>query len=60
LSSGADPGSGPDAAEQQSGVNHALVQAVAAIAEPGEAGHHIHRIQLYVRALAQQLRQSPP
>jgi putative two-component system response regulator len=60
LSSGADPGSGPDAAEQQSGLNHALVQAVAAIAEPGEAGHHIHRIQLYVRALAQQLRQSPP
>ncbi len=46
--------------EQPAGLNHALVQALATTAEPGEAGHHIHRIQLFVRALARQLRQAEP
>jgi putative two-component system response regulator len=41
-------------------LNHALVQALAMTAEPGEGGHHIHRVQLFVRALARQLRQSQP
>lgn len=48
------------AVDPQAGLNHALVQALATIAEPGEAGQHIHRIQLYVQALACQLRLVPP
>lgn len=47
------------AVDPQAGLNHALVQALAMIAEPGEAGQHIHRIQLYVQALASQLRLAP-
>lgn len=35
-----------------------MVLAMTAMAEPGEAGHHIRRIQLYVQALAMQLRVS--
>lgn len=35
-----------------------MVLAMAGMAEPGEAGHHIRRIQLYVQALATQLRTS--
>jgi len=35
-----------------------MVLAMAGMAEPGEAGHHIRRIQLYVQALATQLRAS--
>ncbi len=42
------------------GLNQALVLAMAAMAEPGEAGHHIHRIQMYVLALARHLRQGGP
>ena len=38
----------------------AMVMAMAAMAEPGEAGHHIQRIQLYLQALAGQLRVSAP
>jgi putative two-component system response regulator len=37
-----------------------MVLAMAGMAEPGEAGHHIRRIQLYVQALATQLRSSAP
>lgn len=35
-----------------------MALAMAGLAEPGEAGHHIRRIQLYVQALATQLRAS--
>jgi putative two-component system response regulator len=45
--------------EQPAGLVHALVLALARAAEPGLAGHHIQRIQLYVQALARQLRQTP-
>lgn len=38
----------------------AMVLAMASMAEPGEAGHHIQRIQLYLQALARQLRSSAP
>jgi len=38
----------------------AMVLAMASMAEPGEAGRHIQRIQLYLRALAAQLRISAP
>lgn len=34
----------------------ATVLTMASMAEPGEAGHHIQRVQLYVQALARQLR----
>lgn len=37
----------------------ATVVAMASLAEPGEAGNHIVRIQHYVRALAQKLKSSP-
>jgi len=37
----------------------ATVLAMASLAEPGEAGNHIVRIQHYVRALAQKLKVSP-
>jgi putative two-component system response regulator len=58
----ANPAGAPTdgAVAPQGGLNHALVQALATIAEPGEAGYHIHRIQLYVQALAQHLRQTEP
>jgi len=46
--------------EQQVGLNHALVQALATTAEPGESGQHIHRIQQYVRVLARHLCQAQP
>ena len=39
---------------------NALVLAMATMAEPNEAGHHIRRIGLYVQALANQLRQNAP
>lgn len=51
---------GGDGLAGPAGLNHALVQALATIAEPGEAGLHIQRIQLYVQALARQLRQAQP
>ena len=35
-----------------------MVLAMAGMAEPGEAGQHLRRIQLYVQALAMQLRAS--
>ena len=38
----------------------AMVMAMASMAEPGEAGHHIQRTQLYLQALAGQLRSSAP
>lgn len=38
----------------------AMVLAMASMAEPGEAGRHIQRIQLYLQALAGQLRSSAP
>ena len=60
----AEPQAGSSAAsgatEPQGDLTHALVQALATTAEPGEAGHHIHRIQLFVRALARQLCQAEP
>ncbi len=37
-----------------------MVLAMASMAEPGEAGRHIQRIQLYLQALAGQLRSSAP
>ena len=40
-------------------VTTTLKPAMAALAEPGEAGNHIVRIQLFVRALAQKLKASP-
>jgi putative two-component system response regulator len=46
------------AARQPAGLEQALVLALATIAEPGEAGHHIQRIRLYVRALACRLRRA--
>lgn len=65
MSSKPDPVSRAGAAassplEQQAGLNHALVHALATIAEPGQSGQHIQRIQLYVQALAGQLRHAPP
>lgn len=61
----ADPRSGAAPGEAAAGavVPHdslinALVMAMATMAEPNEAGHHIQRIGLYVQALANQLRQS--
>lgn len=39
---------------------NAMVLAMASMAEPGEAGRHIQRIQLYLQALAGQLRSSAP
>lgn len=48
------------AAQQAAGLQHALVQALATTAEPGEAGHHIQRIGQYVQALARQLRRTQP
>lgn len=48
------------AAEPPAGLQHAMVMALATIAEPGQAGHHIARIGLYVRALAGQLCRAQP
>ena len=42
----------------QADLTHALVQALATIAEPGESGHHVQRIQQYVRVLARHLCQA--
>lgn len=39
---------------------NAMVLAMASMAEPGEAGRHIQRIQFYLQALARQLRISAP
>ncbi len=41
--------------QHQDRLLHAMVFAMARIAEPGEAGQHIQRIQLYVQALVRQL-----
>lgn len=46
------------AVQQAPQMVHALVLALARTAEPGEAGHHVQRIQLYVQALARQLCQA--
>ena len=61
----AKPGALPDAAlvdrpaEQHLGkLLDATVLTMASMAEPGESGHHIQRIQLYVQSLARQLRTS--
>lgn len=48
------------AVEQPAELVHGLVLALARTAEPGEGGHHVRRIQLYVQALARHLRQAPP
>lgn len=45
--------------QDQGKVFDATVLAMASLAEPGEAGNHILRIQYYVRALAQKLKASP-
>ena len=42
--------------QDQGKVFDATVLAMASLAEPGEAGNHILRIQYYVRALAQKLK----
>jgi putative two-component system response regulator len=47
-------------AAQHDRLNNALLLAMATMAEPNEAGHHIQRIGLYVQALANQLRQNAP
>jgi putative two-component system response regulator len=39
---------------------NAMVLAMASMAEPGEAGHHIQRIGLYLQALAGQMRSNAP
>lgn len=60
----AAPPGGPaniaDEAPQLDRLADALVLTLASVSEPGEAGHHIERIQLYVRTLAQQLRLAEP
>lgn len=48
------------ATEPLSEVFDAMVLAMAALAEPGEAGNHIVRTQHYVRALAMRLKSAPP
>ena len=47
------------ATEPLSEVFDAMVLAMAALAEPGEAGNHIVRTQHYVRALAMRLKSAP-
>ncbi len=67
-STAAAPGPAPDTAAQPLAAAgdtpgrllDAMVLAMAEMAEPGEAGHHIRRIQLYVQALAGQLRVAAP
>lgn len=48
------------AAAPPAGLQHGLVLALATIAEPGQAGHHIARVGLYVRALASRLCRAQP
>lgn len=48
-----------DSMQDLARVFDATVLAMAHLAEPGEAGNHIVRIQHYVRALAQKLKSSP-
>lgn len=50
----------PDMPQHQDRMVHAMVQALARVAEPGEASQHIQRIQLFVEALAAQLCRSEP
>ncbi len=49
------PSDDADSPPHQDRLIHAMVQALASIAEPGEAGQHIQRIQLYFQALLSQL-----
>ncbi len=59
----ADPGAAlpraRDSMQDMARVFDATILAMAHLAEPGEAGNHIARIQHYVRALAQKLKSSP-
>ena len=59
----ADPGAGlpraRDSMQDMLRVFDAAILAMAHLAEPGEAGNHIVRIQHFVRALAQKLKASP-
>lgn len=55
-----DPANFAEEAPQPDRLAHALVLALASVSEPGEAGRHIERIQLYVRTLAQQLQLTEP
>ena len=48
-----------ESAQSLGKVFDAMILAMAALAEPGEAGNHIVRIQHYVRALALKLKASP-
>lgn len=49
-----------DVADVSGQLLHAMVLAMASMAEPGEAGRHIQRIGLYLKVLAAQLRISAP
>ena len=57
---GAETLPGADAADTPGQLLDAMVLAMASMAEPGEGGRHIQRIQLYLQALAGQLRVSAP
>ncbi len=56
AATGAEPLTVAGVADTPASLLDAMVLAMASMAEPGEAGHHIQRIQLYLQALAGQLR----
>lgn len=60
ASTGAEPLPVAGAADMPRQLLDAMVLAMASMAEPGEAGRHIQRIQLYLQALADQLRSTAP
>ena len=51
---------GAGTAEPAAALQDALAQAMAPIAEPGEAGPHIVRVQLFVQALGRRLQETAP
>ena len=60
LVAGAGSSPAADAADTPGPLLDAMVLAMASMAEPGEGGRHIQRIQLYLQALAGQLQLSAP
>lgn len=60
AATGAEPLPVASVADTPGQLLDAMVLAMASMAEPGEAGRHIQRIQLYLQALAGQLRSSAP